>query len=270
MKIWLRNSLNILGSEGNVKIKVPKSSKIVVVGDIHEHEEQVNKLFDEIIPSENLFLVFVGDFYHKGFGINVANSIISRVKASADEGNTFAIKGNHELKEIRQSKRNGRMTDLLRWVNKCPLSLCFEFSNRTLLTVVHGGVRPGHTWDDLDTNVETAYIRQLDSNGDFIKYERVVIDGCVEMKPVKPGGIIWHEMYDGRFGYIASGHNAQKDGVAKFYNYSCNLDTAVYHTGKLTAQVFSEKGKEEMFTFTGPAKYPDLYEMKKLMALGQI
>ena len=74
-------------------------------------------------------------------------------------------------------------------------------------------------------------------------------------------GVNWHDLYDGRFGYVASGHAAQKDGVPKFYQYSCNLDTSVYTTGILTCQVFGANGREELITATGPARKPELWKV---------
>jgi hypothetical protein len=240
------------------------------VGDIHEHEEQLEKLLEEITPSSKMILVSVGDIYDKGFGEGVAESITDRFRKFVDEGVGHVIRGNHELKCIRLAKRSKKMTEQLAWISKQPLSVPFEFYNRTRVVIVHGGVRPAHTEEDLKTDIETCYIRNLDSDGKSIKRVRKIVDGHLHMEDEKPGGKPWHEVYDGRFGYIASGHAAQKDGVPKFYNYSCNLDTAVYHTGKLTAQIFSADGKEDLLTFNGEAKYPDLKEMERLMAEGRV
>lgn len=254
-------------------IKVPQDGKIVVVGDIHEHEEQFDKLLDEVTLSPKMILVSVGDIYEKGFGVKVAESITDKLKTLADQGLAYAIRGNHELRCIRKAKKNRKtrtMTDQLAWFDKQPLTITFEFQNKTRLLIVHGGVRPGHTLEDLKTDVETCYIRNLDKDGQLIKRTRKVVNRCAFMEDEKPGGIPWHETYDGRFGYIASGHASLKDGKPRFYNYSCNLDTAVYNTGRLTAQIFSAKGREELLTFEGTAKYPDLKEMSRLMGKGRI
>ena len=63
---------------------------------------------------------------------------------------------------------------------------------------------------------------------------------------------IWHKFYDGRFGYIISGHNSNLKGP-KFYNYSCNIDTGVFSSGKLTAVLFGANGREEVFQAIGRA-----------------
>jgi len=178
----------------------------------------------------------------------------------------YIIQGNHELKHIRRAKRAGSpLTPQLEWLDKQPLAICFEFINRSRLVMVHGGVTPRHTWDKIGRDIDTCYVRDLDERGKAIPLVRVKDEnGNTVFKP-KSEGKPWHYSYDGRFGYIASGHHAQKDGEPKFYDFSCNLDTAVYHTGKLSVQVFSEMGKEKLLTFTCKPKYPDLDEMFALM-----
>lgn len=254
-----------------MRIEVPNGTKIVVVGDIHEHEYQFDKLIEEVKPSEKMFFVSVGDIYDKGFGKNVAESITNKIRAMVESGYGFVIRGNHELKNIRIAQKQYTMTDELRWFNKQPLTISFQFPNRSLLTIVHGGVKPTTTWRDLDTDIETCYIRDLDEDGNYIKATYVIENGKKIMKPSKPGGKPWHHFYNGRFGYIASGHQSQKDGVAKFYNYSCNLDTATYHTGKLTAQVFNEQGiRDDIITIKGDAKHPNLDQLFIDMANGRV
>ncbi len=254
-----------------MKVKVPKGAKIVVVGDIHEHEEQFDKLIEKVKPSPEMFFVSVGDIYDKGFGKKVAESITNKIKSMVDEGVGYVIRGNHELKNIRIAKRTYTMTDELKWFEAQPLSISFEFPSRALVTVVHGGVTPTHTWRDLEDDIETCYVRDLDENGKYIKLNYKIKDGKKVMEPSKSNGKPWHKSYDGRFGYIVSGHQSQKDGVPKFYNYSCNLDTAVYHTGILTAQVFNNQGnREELITITGKAKHDNLDRMFTDMAKGSI
>ena len=250
-------------------IYLQKGTKLLVVGDIHEHEEQFDKALDYLNSQPNMIMVSVGDIYDKGFGTKVAESIVDKIKKLHAEGKAYIIRGNHELKIIRKAKKSQNMTPQLQWMRQQPLSLVFEFYNKTRVVVVHGGVSTKHKLSDLSTDVETCYIRTLDSDGKMIPLIRSVEDGKVKLEPAREGKV-WHEMYDGRFGYIASGHAAQQDGIPKFYNYSCNLDTAVYYTGKLTAQVFSENGKEDLLTFTGKAKHPDLEVLHTLMAQGRV
>lgn len=228
------------------EIRIPKGTKIAVVGDIHEHEEQFDKLLETIRPSPTLLLASVGDVYDKGGGLSCAESITDKLNKLG----AYAVKGNHELKHLRKNKFN--LSPQLQWWAQRPLVLTFIFCNNTRLTIVHGGVKPSHTWDDLTSDVEVAYMRDIDEKGKMIRLDWATdSDGQKKLKPHKPNGVSWHTKYDGRFGYIAAGHEPLKDGKPKYYNFSCNLDTACYDTGILTCQVFDEKGLYQLHTITG-------------------
>lgn len=235
--------------KSNLDILVPKDTKIAVIGDVHEHEDQFDRLLEMIKPSEKMYFVSVGDVYDKGYGVAVAESITDKIKKMAENGYAFIVKGNHELKHIKKAKLSKSMTPQLSWFEQQPLVLSFVFENNSRVTVVHGGVKPSHTWGDLDYDIETSYIRKLDDQGEMIKLEWF----GNELRPAKPGGLSWHETYDGRFGYIVAGHEPLKDGKPKFYNYSCNIDTACYHTGIMTCQVLSAYGLEDLYSVEGQA-----------------
>jgi hypothetical protein len=125
------------------------------------------------------------------------------------------VRGNWEARLIRQGLRTGTPTSHL---NALPLSRTFTWPNRTRLTVVHAGVAPNHTWRDLVNNSEVHYVTRIKNN------------------QADREGAIWHEVYDGRFGYVASGHEPIGP---KYYGYSCNL---CLPPGRLMAQVFNEQG----------------------------
>ena len=236
-----------------LQIQVPRNTVITVIGDIHEHKQQFDEAIKIIKPSSKHWFVSVGDIYNKGYGRDIGDLIVEKIKGLVKDDIGFIIQGNHEQKLLRSAKRSGEKTsDQLRWLGKQPFALSFRFVNGSRLTVVHGGVKPKHGWSDLQGNTDLLYIRTLDEDREPIPLKWQEIDGQRVLKAEKTGRV-WHEYYDGRFGYIASGHHAQKDGEPKFYPYSCNLDTACYTTGKLTAQTFSEKGREEFFQISGPA-----------------
>ena len=239
-------------------VKVPEDTSILVFGDIHEHSEQFFKLMDEWKPSKNRWVVSVGDFYDKGFGQKEAERATDHMSKLQNKGIGWAVRGNHELKVIRKNKKN--LTSQLKWWKDQPLVLSFDFPRGERLTVVHAGVTPNMKGDQLGKSVETCYVRDVDDEGEMIPLVwKDDGEGNQILVKSKEGGGAWHDRYDGRFGYIASGHAAQKDGVAKFYNYSCNLDSAVYETGTLTGQVFNNNAKlERIITVNGKAFKPEL------------
>lgn len=235
-------------------IKLPPGTKIGVVGDIHEHKEQFQRIIDRFKPSEKNILVSVGDIYDKGFGQEIGNEIVDILRPLVTVGQAFVLRGNHELKVIRKARAENKMTSQLEWMEQQPLAVSFQFEGGSYLTAMHGGITPAHTWESIFSDIQICYVRSLDEQGKMIKKVWRNQDGRRLLVPEKEGGTTWHKSYDGRFGYIAAGHDAQKDGIPKFYNYSCNLDTAVYQTGVLTMQVFSSHGKEDLVMVAGEAK----------------
>jgi predicted phosphodiesterase len=253
-----------------LNISVPSKSKLCVVGDIHEHDEQFMNLYNQFKDREDIIVVSCGDILEKGFGRDSVYSIISAFQKIIDDGRGYVIKGNHEIRVMNRIKGSiGPRERFIDWFYTKPLALSFKFYNGTRVTVVHGGVKPAHTMENLRDDIETCYIRCLDSDGKKIKMLSKIVDGRKKQYLAKPGDV-WHKSYDGRLGYIISGHNSQKDGIPKFYNYSCNIDTACYHTGKLTALLYGAKGREEILTFEGKARFPNLDKMEQDMANGQI
>jgi len=239
------------------KILVPNDVQIAVIGDIHEHSEQFFKILDQIKPSKNTWIVSLGDVGEKGFGEKEFNSITDKLMELSYLNIGYACRGNHEIKMIKRNKND--LSCQLQWWKKQPLSITFEFASGALLTCLHAGVLPSMSWESIQNNTEVVYIRDIDSNLRMIPLVWQVINGVKTLIPAKPDGKSWHSYYDGRFGYIASGHNAQKDGIAKYYNYSCNLDSAVFDTGILTAQMFTSEGKlGEQITVTGTPFKPKL------------
>jgi hypothetical protein len=241
----------------NLNIQVPKGSKLAVIGDVHEHPEQFHKMIQKIDPSWKMWFVSIGDIYDKGFGVKCAEDLTKEIQELQKQKIGFAVRGNHELKQIRKNKKF--LDPHLAWWKAQPLALSFTFYTGSRVTVVHAGVTPGMMWQDLVHDVEVCYVRDVDDSGQMIPLVWKDIDGVNTLVKGKEGGDIWHRKYDGRFGYIVSGHAAQKDGKAKFYNYSCNLDSGVYDTGILTAQIFGDDGnREEVICVEGVARKPKL------------
>ena len=250
-------------------IDVPKDVRIYVMSDLHEHEFQFNAAISAIKPSEKVWAVSVGDICEKGFGKDCAERIINAFTDLHKQGIGFVVQGNHDIKIIKKAKKDNSVTKQIAWLDQCPLSYTFRFCNKKCLTILHGGLQQNYTQDDLDNNSSVAYIREVDPAGDYIKYIYKT-DGDKKMMMPASKGVKWHEVYDGRFGYILAGHDSIKTGVPKFYSNSANLDSAVYVTGRLTVQMFDENGLGDLLFFDGPAKYASTADFYKSMALDEI
>jgi predicted phosphodiesterase len=219
-------------------IKIPKGQELVFVGDIHENEWHLEQLIERTEIGTKRILVSLGDIYDKGDGHHVAERIVNRIRKLAEGGWVYMVRGNHEQRTIKRAIDDGQiLSPELAWCSQLPLILSFVFSNNNRITVVHAGVTPHHSWGNVTT--EMMYIRTLDEKDRPIPLIWTEIDGVKKLKAERPG-VLWHDRYDGRFGYIISGHDSQADGVPKFYKHSCNIDTKCYSTGILTGQIVSQ------------------------------
>jgi predicted phosphodiesterase len=225
------------------RVAVPKRTRLAIVGDSHGHAKAFSEAATEAAQG-NYWLVSLGDAYDKGHGEIEENQITSILMEAQEKGYGFAIKGNHELKKIRQNKNN--LSKELLWWQKQPICISFDFWNGTKITVVHGGITP-HLKSLNDIDLDVCYIREIDENGKHIPLVWKTENERKQLVKVKEGGTIWHKLYDGRFGYIVSGHDSQSDGLPKFYNYSCNIDSQVFTTGLLTCFFTDEDGNRDKF-----------------------
>jgi predicted MPP superfamily phosphohydrolase len=236
---------------GHEIISVPENVSILVIGDIHEHSEQFNSVLNKWKPSKTRWIVSLGDVYDKGYGPAVAEKITNKLI----ELNAFAVRGNHELKIIKKNKKE--LSPELKWWKNRPLAITFNFYTGKQISIVHAGVSPVMT--QLGNDVEVCYVRDVDCNGQMIPLVWKMINGTNTLVKSNDNGQLWHNVYDGRFGYIISGHAAQKDGEAKYFTNSCNIDSGIYETGKLTSQIILSSGElGDKIVVEGPARKPEL------------
>jgi predicted phosphodiesterase len=237
-----------------MKKKLEDDAIVLVIGDIHEQEKQFDLMIEKFNPGPKKYLVSVGDIYDKGEGIWVGHSITQKLMRLEQKGYCFTVRGNHEAKHIKKQyykntsfSEEYEFCEELDWFSKQPFYWNFEIGSFNLLTV-HGGIEPKMK-EFKDLNEDVMYVRDFDpQTGKRIKWTWKTVNGESQFLPTKEGGVPWHEMYDGRFGFVASGHEAQHDGQAKFYKHSCNLDSACYATGILTGAIFDTNGLKEVLT----------------------
>ena len=245
-------------------ITVRNGLELVVVGDIHENEYHFDQMLERAEVGTKRILVSVGDVYDKGEGSHVAERIIRKIQELNKRGFGYMVRGNHEQRNIKKAKerfeKSGKsgedyLTPELRFCKNIPLVLSFIFPNQNRVTVMHAGVSPHHTWKNVSTNTEVMYIRSLDDKGYPIPLVWSEEGGVNKLMPER-NGVVWHEMYDGRFGYIISGHDSQRDGKVKYYKNSCNIDTRCYDTGILAGQIISDGNLKELITISNRHKNP--------------
>lgn len=243
-------------------IQVPDGVELAVMGDVHEHSEQFFKIVSEARVGQNRWLVSVGDIYDKGFGPKAAEKITDEMMKLQEKGVCYAVRGNHELKQCK--KNRDKSNKYLKWWSQQPLAITFRFDNGYEVLVLHAGVSPNLKKEDIGRSVDICYTREVDENGKMIPLKWVYDPKTNEKYLTKAKqGTFWHELYDGRLGYIFAGHSQQENGKPTFYKYSCNLDTAVFDTGILTCQVVKSNGAlGETIQVSGVARKPKLNVIK--------
>jgi len=232
-------------------IQIPSGQELVVVGDIHENEYHFEKMLERAEVGSKRILVSVGDVYDKGVGAQAAERIIRKIQDLHENGMAFMVRGNHEQRNIKNAEERDAMTPELEWCKGLPMVISFLFSNQNRVTVLHAGVTPHHTWGNVSASTEVMYVRSLDDRGRPIPLVWVEENGKKKLRAERQG-TVWHEKYDGRFGYIISGHDSQRDGVVKYYKHSCNIDTRCYDTGILAGQVVSQGTLKELILIQRP------------------
>ena len=226
-------------------IRVPKGQELVVMGDVHESEWHFEQLLERTEVGTKRILISLGDIYDKGEGHHVAERIVRKIRKLHEDGWAYMVRGNHEQRNIKNAKQNNvELSPELKWCKKLPLLISFMFYNHNRITIVHAGVTPHHTWGNVSNSTELMYIRTLDEQDRPIPLEWVEEDGVKKLR-ARSAGVVWHERYDGRFGYIISGHDSQRDGMVKYYKHSCNLDTRCYDTGVLSGQILLDGAVKE-------------------------
>jgi len=236
-----------------LNINLKSDVKLLCISDVHEHPEQFFAILDKYPVSDKMILVVCGDVIDKGFGIKSAEKIYEYIYHLTKKNQAFMIKGNHELKLLKSNKKIGRSAHLMKWIDSLPISLSFIYPNSSRYTFVHGGVDSKMTWDEISYDLSVCYIRYLSNKSKkMAPVSKKETDGEILYIPKDLDVSLWHHVYDGRFGYIVSGHNNDPGGP-RFYNYSCNIDTGVFTSGKLTALIIGDKGREEVYQSIGPA-----------------
>ena len=213
------------------RITLSKNIKLAIFGDVYGTKKQFFSALEQVKPSQDMLIGFVGNVCSNVWPDNDAAIIFDKIIELHKLGYVLFIKGSNELKHLRESRRKGFLDSRLKWIDQQPLAVSCLFPSGSNVTLVHSGIAPYHTWFNLGSDVDVCYIDELSASDRGTSLE----GAC---------GPLWHEAYDGRLGYVVSGHKPQLDGKPKYYNYSCNLNTAPHQTGKLCVQIFNEIGKE--------------------------
>jgi len=237
----------------HLNMEAKTGQTFLVLTDVHEHSIQFFEMLEKYPISEERKLIVTGDIIDKGLGYPAFSAIATKIKELSDQGLAYLIRGNHEVKRIKRAIREKSMDENMEWISKQPLIYSFIYPSQKRYTFVHGGITPRMTWEKISNDIDLVYCRAIGKFGKSVSTFFNKETGQWEFR--EPDVIVWHELYNGRFGYVVSGHAPLKNGEPKFYKNSCNIDTACFITGKLTGLLLSENSMEHV-QIHGPAAQP--------------
>ncbi len=175
--------------------------EIYIVGDIHGSIDELKRLWAQLTPSGDDLVVFVGDLVRKG------PASIEVVEFIAESPHAVSVKGNNEMKLVRETVETAPFEPVLETVTALPLVVSFGDS-----MVVHGGIHP--EWE-------------------LVEHEP---DDLLEMRSVPRGnsydGPFWFEQYTDS-PRVFFGHTVLSEPYVS--DSAVGLDTGCVYGGELTA-----------------------------------
>ena len=244
----------------------------IIIGDVHGCLNELKNLLNEMeYNPEDDRLIFVGDLIDRGpYSIET----VQYIRDLSGRYDVIAIMGNHEEKYVRyrhwmkENKETGKTipmhlpeikkmiynglseTDHL-WLSERPY---YYFSKDFL--VVHAGVcRRRHLkLQDLNNKkyLNRLYsLRKIDSKGRMLSYNSPTVDN----------ERYWSNDYDGRFGIVIYGHDAQT--MVRISPHAYGIDTGCCFGGTLTALIFNENKKIERVSVEAEQTYRPRWEVER-------
>ncbi len=216
--------------------------RVIVYGDLHGCLDEFEILRQELKITKEDIEVSVGDILNKG------PYLADKMIAYMQEHSIKAVIGNNEAKAMKQYEkylqsgeeylktlRPFEVATVLSMQDKeysylKSLPYYLKFEN---ITILHGGLTPDMKLSknmDMVAKKEITLVRYLNKKLEPIPWS----DEDNRYK-------FWSELYDGREGFIVSGHHPfPKPKVEK---YALDIDTGCVYGGRLTAVVFKKNKK---------------------------
>ncbi len=245
-------------------------SRHIIIGDVHGMLPEITSLINEVNPTDEDEIVFVGDLVDKG---DDSPGVVRFVRELSQRFNVVVVEGNHEDKHKR-FRRNAvvrpevaagmverqpelaSITDALSDEDVAFLDAAVPFHrvDEHGILVVHGGI-PGDM-AEFPESVEDARSLGGKRKKKFAMITRTrfvsretgkFLQLGKEQEGVDP---FWAEVFDGRFGHVVFGHEPFMDGPGVF-PHATGIDTGAVFGGELTAMVIAPDGSRSFVSVPG-------------------
>jgi len=235
----------------------------IIIGDVHGMFDELVDLLNEVNPTPQDRVVFVGDLIDKGPD---SPEVVAFLRSFAEDHDVVLVEGNHEDKHRRFRKNIRERPDTAReMADRTPelseitsrlssedigfleSAVPFHRIEEHNILVVHAGI-PGSMTDFPETLEEARSLggKRKKRFGQILR-TRHIHHETGKMLPLGsegPDDHFWAETHDGRFGHIVFGHEPFLDGVAHF-NHATGIDTGAVFGGGLTAMIVEEDGSRD-------------------------
>jgi serine/threonine protein phosphatase 1 len=188
-------------ADRHLRVDADEWDDIYLVGDVHGCPDELDRLLEEIDPSDEDLVIFVGDLIRKGPD---SLAVVERVR---DAENMLSVRGNNEDKLIHGRKEIPGLDPVFDYIESLPVVISFDDA-----MVVHGGV---------------------DTRMDLAEQDIETLLNCRAIPPENSyDGPFWFEQHDGPW-TVFFGHTVMDEPVNT--DHAVGLDTGCVYGGGLTA-----------------------------------
>ncbi len=234
-------------------------SRTFIIGDVHGCIDELQELMQQLAPSANDHIIFIGDLIDRGPD---SLGVVREVVRWSNRFNVQLVLGNHEEKFLRyvhhikaasgletEMKGIDEFPNLLSGLNDDELTFLQRAYHALHLPdwntlLVHGGV-----WRNVDFPLPATY-RFLD-NHNFDKKRLALLNKTRYLNPEgmfvslgeeKASDSFWAEVYEGQWGHVFFGHQSFLQVEPKRFTHATGIDTGCVYGGWLSAVEINGEG----------------------------
>ena len=238
----------------------------IFIGDVHGMDKALEELLEQVAPTTEDQIIFVGDLVDKGPN---SAGVVRRARELSQTQNVVLVLGNHEDTHARYRKHLVNLPKTAEEMAKnkphlpvitaeltdadvafLDTAILFHRVPEHNILVVHGGISGSmRTFPETVEQVNTLSGRQRKRFKTILRTRFIDADSG-HMKSLgdeAPTDPYWAEVYDGRFGHVVFGHEAFDDGVQTF-PHATGIDTGAVYGNGLTAMIVESDGSRSYIT----------------------
>jgi hypothetical protein len=169
--------------------------KILIVGPIYDQWSVIAA--NQNILEQHQLIIFNGNLCYPNHDLTAVAQRIELMDQYLKPQKAIYNLGDQDLLLMKKLHRTREANDILQWLQSKSNVVMIGFDTQSKLIITGGGLTPEMTPQDLQDNIETTFVSNINN---------------------KP----WHQGYGGAYGYIVS-NNPLTKAYPQFYNYSVQM-----------------------------------------------